>query len=244
MSIEFRCSQCGTLLRTADETAGKQAKCPTCGLIQPIPAVALESTRGIQDRTSGSPFAPPAQPVSSPNYGPENPYQSPTSSGPTPSAWGVPVGPWGLQAASRLARLGGRLIDGVVQSLSLVPGFVLLIVSDSNQANGRDLLPLAGLLLLVVIGLGVSVFQWYLIASCGQSLGKKVVGTRIIRLDSPGPPGFVHGVLLRHWLPGILSSMPCGMGGIFFLVDACWIFGEESRCVHDLMANTAVVAVH
>lgn len=37
MAIEFRCTQCGKLLRTKDETAGKKAKCPECGTILAIP---------------------------------------------------------------------------------------------------------------------------------------------------------------------------------------------------------------
>jgi len=40
MPIEFRCTQCQKLLRTQDDTAGKQAKCPTCGTIQLIPSPA------------------------------------------------------------------------------------------------------------------------------------------------------------------------------------------------------------
>ena len=40
MAIEFRCTQCGNLLRTGDETAGKQAKCPTCGALTTIPGPA------------------------------------------------------------------------------------------------------------------------------------------------------------------------------------------------------------
>ena len=39
MPIEFRCPGCGKLLRTADETAGKQAKCPQCGAVMTIPAM-------------------------------------------------------------------------------------------------------------------------------------------------------------------------------------------------------------
>ena len=31
MPIEFRCTQCNKLLRTADASAGKKAKCPDCG---------------------------------------------------------------------------------------------------------------------------------------------------------------------------------------------------------------------
>ena len=37
MPIEFPCTSCGRLLRTPDETAGRQAKCPSCGSVQPIP---------------------------------------------------------------------------------------------------------------------------------------------------------------------------------------------------------------
>jgi phage FluMu protein Com len=38
MAIEFRCTNCNKLLRTKDDTAGKQAKCPECGTILQIPA--------------------------------------------------------------------------------------------------------------------------------------------------------------------------------------------------------------
>jgi hypothetical protein len=37
MPIEFRCTQCGRLLRTPDDSAGRQAKCPECGNVQVIP---------------------------------------------------------------------------------------------------------------------------------------------------------------------------------------------------------------
>lgn len=37
MPIEFRCSQCGRLLRTGDDTAGQQAQCPECDAIGTVP---------------------------------------------------------------------------------------------------------------------------------------------------------------------------------------------------------------
>ena len=40
MAIEFRCTNCNKLLRTGDETAGRQAKCPDCGTVMTIPAAA------------------------------------------------------------------------------------------------------------------------------------------------------------------------------------------------------------
>ena len=38
MPIEFRCTQCNKLLRTADDSAGKKAKCPECGQVLRGPA--------------------------------------------------------------------------------------------------------------------------------------------------------------------------------------------------------------
>jgi hypothetical protein len=38
MAIDFRCTNCGKLLRTGDDTAGKRAKCPDCGTVLTIPA--------------------------------------------------------------------------------------------------------------------------------------------------------------------------------------------------------------
>lgn len=37
MSIEFRCTGCEKLLRTADHTGGLPAKCPECDTLQTIP---------------------------------------------------------------------------------------------------------------------------------------------------------------------------------------------------------------
>lgn len=36
MAIRFRCG-CGRQLQTADEAGGKQARCPLCGAIVPVP---------------------------------------------------------------------------------------------------------------------------------------------------------------------------------------------------------------
>jgi hypothetical protein len=38
MSIEFHCSQCSRLLRTADDAVGRMAQCPECGAQTRVPA--------------------------------------------------------------------------------------------------------------------------------------------------------------------------------------------------------------
>ncbi len=67
MTIEFRCPSCDKLLRTPEGTQGKQAKCPQCGSLMPIPA---ESTyvppRDAQFDASESSYVPRDNPFQAP----------------------------------------------------------------------------------------------------------------------------------------------------------------------------------
>jgi len=69
MAIEFPCSQCGKMLRVGDDAAGKQARCPSCGALQGIPA----------GPTLANPFG--ATAPTTPQGGETNPYQAPLDLG-------------------------------------------------------------------------------------------------------------------------------------------------------------------
>ena len=99
MAIEFRCTKCNKLLRTADDTAGKHAKCPECGEILVIPAAGVSAPPPMptpaagaggfpppppSGPTGGSPFGAGEQPQYQPDTG--NPYQSPSPYAPLPAA--------------------------------------------------------------------------------------------------------------------------------------------------------------
>ena len=75
MAIEFRCTQCNKLLRTGDDTAGKEAKCPACGAVMTIPLDAAASP-GSQPGGAGPFGGVVRQPSFSADSG--NPYQSPS----------------------------------------------------------------------------------------------------------------------------------------------------------------------
>ena len=87
MPIEFRCTQCGKLLRTGDDTVGRQAQCPECGSLTKVPgpgettgAPPQPAALGAEGSASpgvmpGCPFGPGAE--SGGAQGSENPYQSP-----------------------------------------------------------------------------------------------------------------------------------------------------------------------
>ncbi len=60
MPIEFRCTGCGKLLRTADDSAGKQAQCPQCGTVLIIPSAAPPAPAAEPFNAYRSPAAPSA----------------------------------------------------------------------------------------------------------------------------------------------------------------------------------------
>lgn len=69
MTIEFRCTQCGKLLRTPEGTSGRKAKCPQCGALLSIP----EQASGL----GPEPHEPAAERAPPPLVDSPNPYRSP-----------------------------------------------------------------------------------------------------------------------------------------------------------------------
>jgi uncharacterized RDD family membrane protein YckC len=84
------------------------------------------------------------------------------------------------------------------------------------------------------------IFQIILLCSTGQTLGKRLIGIRIVTLRSGQIPSFGAVYLLRSFLPGMVYSLPI-IGFVSLLVDVLFIFREDHRCVHDYLAGTKVV---
>ena len=233
MPIEFQCP-CGKTLRTPDDTAGRQAKCPACGNVLTIPGGAAPPAFPQPSFPQVAPGAVPAGNPFGAAAGAGNPYAAPPMSGMLHA--GAVASPRPL--ASLGARLGGVIIDGLMGAIWVVPGVIVLMPSVMEN---RDPPALAGILLWAgsMIAFLIGIVNWYLIATSGQTIGKKICGTRIIRMDG-SQVDFVRGVIMRAWLPALLSMIPC-LGAIFGIVDICFIFREDRRCLHDLIADTQVV---
>ena len=152
--------------------------------------------------------------------------------------------------ATRLSRLGATLIDMLLGAIVALPGAMMVGVDvivqllhgewPHNLNVGRvagGYLVLGGALLVLFI------VQTWLLTVRGQSVGKRVVGIRIVRYRSGAMPGFLHAVLLRSWVINLIGVIPT-FGQIFPFLDVGFIFGPERRCLHDLIADTKVVAGH
>jgi uncharacterized RDD family membrane protein YckC len=133
------------------------------------------------------------------------------------------------ELASLTARFLAALVDGAIVVVVSLVGFLLSAVALPGNR-------LASLLVEWTLVLSSLVPQWVLVVDRGQSLGKLVMGIRIVKLDGSAV-GFLHGVVLRSWITGWIWT--CVYGAL--LVDAACIFRSDRRCLHDLLAGTKVV---
>jgi uncharacterized RDD family membrane protein YckC len=182
-----------------------------------------------------NPFAPPPPPPSNPfatNPYPQNPY-APPSIGAQGPVW-AQFGQVQLPLASPGARLGAHILDGFVYFGAL------LLMGLPAVALGPD----ASTVLAVLGFFGVSIYQWYLLSTTGQSIGKKLLRIRVVKVDG-SPVDFVSAVLLRSWafFALVVVGSVLVIGAILPLVDALMIFGDEHRCLRDHLAGTKVVEV-
>ena len=156
--------------------------------------------------------------------------------------------------AGRMPRLAARILDGFITG---APLFLLLpkriamgMMSEQLRQAGlseeeitaridTSIITLNFIYFAVLVGiacLALVILQLVFLAKDGQSLGKKVLKIRIVKYDTGKNGGFVTNVLLRTWLNGLISIVP-----FYGLVDTLFIFREDKRCIHDLLAGTSVV---
>ncbi len=134
--------------------------------------------------------------------------------------------------ASRTKRLLARLVDGLLGVLAVViVGTIIAITVGGGKA----------IIGAVVAGLSFMIYQYYLLATISQTLGKRFMN--IIIIDKDGNPcGFLTNVILREWIIGLIGLFPV-VGVIIRLVDILFIFRTDRRCIHDMIAGTKVILI-
>jgi uncharacterized RDD family membrane protein YckC len=148
----------------------------------------------------------------------------------------------GQVLAGRWQRLGAVILDGILGGLVALPGAGLMIAAGvlSERHNANPALMLPGLLVLGCCALALFGLQCYLLTTRGQTVGKILLGIKIVTCPEGLSPGFVKIVLLRVIVNALIGAVPV-VGGVYSLVDACFIFRDDKRCIHDLIAGTQVV---
>ncbi len=141
-----------------------------------------------------------------------------------------------LDLASRWDRLGGAIIDAVIVIIVVLPiSFFMGVFDDLTQPQS-----LTTSLFLAVLGLAVYfAVNAKLLQNNAQTFGKKVMGTKIVRLDGSQPE--FNELLIKRYVPYFGFQYFPYIGGLLNLVNVCFIFGKEKRCLHDKIAGTMVI---
>jgi|SRR5688572_16788354 len=146
-------------------------------------------------------------------------------------------------------RFGAAFIDGFLKSLCMIPLYFVFMdmmrlamqnpneplspeqVSEAIMPAYLQCLPLYGVL---------AVIQITLLCVRSQSVGKLLLRIQIVDIQNDQPGGPVRAFLLRAFIPTIIEFIPF-LGFGFWVIDTLFIFREDRRCIHDLMAGTRVV---
>jgi uncharacterized RDD family membrane protein YckC len=143
--------------------------------------------------------------------------------------------------ADRGTRLGAVILDSL---LVFLPGGLLSAVTIPFALAQRGRRPDPGSFYLFLIPMGIVLLVvgiWNLVwlYTYGQTIAKRLLKVKIVRKDGTRA-GLARILFLRMLLPAALRFIPFA-GWFFPLVDACFIFREDRRCIHDWFADTLVV---
>ncbi len=142
------------------------------------------------------------------------------------------------ELASRGARLGGAIIDAIISWIIMFPvlyytGFWQSAMSGQVSLTSQLMLGLVGIVVFLIL-------NGYLLSKRGQTIGKALVGTRIVSVTDgqilPLPKVFG----LRYLPMSVIALVPV-IGNIVAIVNVLFIFRDDRRCIHDLIAGTKVV---
>jgi len=235
MDIEFRCPECQGTIITRFLNPGDIAQCKNCRAEVQVPAegdvakvIQKNEGRKLPDAATGSDLRH------------------------TPDAESY--------LASRWKRLFGFLID---YWLLLIPTLIVIFIArpeydrsyDSRYEFTQAFTETDAALIIVLISLVYAAIQIILLLRRAQTVGKLLLGTRIVSLDNTHPVWWKL-IIVRPLVPYLATLKPTtqwtdepwGVGvdlvfRLMGLVDSLMIFQADKRTLHDLMAGPTVIAI-
>ncbi len=146
-----------------------------------------------------------------------------------------------FELANRWKRFWGHVID-----ISLAASILVLILFLSGSLKEVMAQQRNGLNAQVTFWTGVGmciylVLNVYFWGTRGQSIGKMVMGTRIVDKDG-NIPSLATTVAVRYLAVQIFFPIPFA-GNLIFLADSLFIVRKDHRCLHDHLAGTYVIDI-
>ncbi|MEA3177763.1 MAG: hypothetical protein QOI59_1286 [Gammaproteobacteria bacterium] len=161
-----------------------------------------------------------------------------------------------MGAPGSLAERGTRLLAASIDelillgiSLPMVFGAVPAIISMVSGGTDPELIDTGDIVRAMLGGPGtivtvVALIAWcvitaWFVAANGQSIGKRLVGIKVVRTDG-SRASFARIFVLRNVVNGLPNLLPY-VGWLYQLVDPLLIYQESRQCLHDRIADTIVV---
>ncbi|MBA30610.1 MAG: hypothetical protein CL905_02015 [Dehalococcoidia bacterium] len=159
--------------------------------------------------------------------------------------------------ATRASRLAAKILDLFFFLAMIVLGLMLasffgemsfrdmyfwLIELQTNEISTSKSInssPEGFQILLIVLSFFSVIFiQARLLVRDGQTIGKKIIGIKIINAFNLGKVKLINIIFIRWIFFEILSVLP--FGTIIVLADVVFIFRKDRRCLHDMLSGTVV----
>jgi uncharacterized RDD family membrane protein YckC len=166
-----------------------------------------------------------------------------------------------MNAPGSLAERGTRLLAASIDELLLlgtalptllgaIPTHAELVsmpsnpeLLDTDQLTSQivsGILTGPGIKITVIALLAWCVITAWLVATRSQSIGKRLVGIKVVRTDG-SPASFARIFLLRNVVSFLPSLLPY-VGLLYqLLIDPLLIYQNSRKCIHDMIADTIVV---
>jgi uncharacterized RDD family membrane protein YckC len=154
--------------------------------------------------------------------------------------------------AERGARLLAASIDELIVLGTFLPmlfGSVPTLVNLVSGGTDPELFDTGTIVSAMLGGPGTTITVVALLIWCvitvrlvvanGQSIGKRLVGIKVVRTDG-SRASFGRIFLLRNVVSSLPNLLPY-LGWFYMFADPLLIYQDSRKCIHDLIADTIVV---